>query len=116
ENFRLLQFDWRQPPADLRVPVVLAADVTYESRNLRPLVSLVKRVLLPDGVCLLTDPDRAPAQKLSEMLTTAGLAFTTQMVRAGGGGLQDDGGGAGRRGGRARKGRVVPHPPPPLFS
>jgi predicted nicotinamide N-methyase len=83
EDFQLLQMDWRSPPADLRCPVVLASDLIYELRNVAPLVAVIKHVLQPDGVCLLTDQDRIPSQSLRETLTAEGLAFTTQIVRAG---------------------------------
>src|SRR6478735_8893869 len=43
ENFVELVFDWRDPPADLRVDVVLASDLTYEARHVEPLVALVER-------------------------------------------------------------------------
>jgi predicted nicotinamide N-methyase len=61
EDFRLLQLDWRYPPAELRVPVLIGADLIYEMRNVAPLVSVIKQVLHPDGVCLITDQDRRPA-------------------------------------------------------
>jgi predicted nicotinamide N-methyase len=82
-DFRTLQLDWRYPPADLRVPVVLGSDLVYEIRNVAPLVGLIKHVLLPGGVCLLTDQDRIPANVLRETLAAEGLTFTTQVVRAG---------------------------------
>jgi predicted nicotinamide N-methyase len=82
-DFRLLQLDWRDPPAALRVPVLLASDLLYELRNVEPLVELIRRVLLPGGVCLLTDQDRVPAQALRQMLANEGLAFTTEVARAG---------------------------------
>ncbi len=83
DNFELLQLDWRAPPAGLRKPVVLASDLIYELRNVAPLVGLIKHVLLPGGVCLLTDQDRVPSHVLRETLTEQGLAFTTQPMRAG---------------------------------
>src|SRR5437763_10804368 len=83
ENFRLLQMDWRSPPSDLRVPIVFGSDLIYELRNVEPLVQLIQQVLLPQGVCLLTDQDRIPASTFREMLTAAGLDFTTKVVRAG---------------------------------
>jgi predicted nicotinamide N-methyase len=82
-DFRLLQMDWRYPPADLRVPVILAADVVYEVRIIEPLLALIKQVLLPDGVCLLTDQDRPPMKHLQTLLDQHRFAWTTQMVRAG---------------------------------
>ena len=39
------------------MPVVLGSDLVYEIRNVAPLVGIIKQVLLPGGVCLLTDPD-----------------------------------------------------------
>jgi predicted nicotinamide N-methyase len=83
EEFQLLQLDWRHPPADLRAPVILASDVLYEQRNVAPLVALIKHVLAPGGLCLLTDQDRVPSYTLREMLTAEGLRFTTQAMRAG---------------------------------
>lgn len=83
DDYRLLQFDWRHPPADLRVPVLLAADLIYEMRNVAPLVALVKQLLLPGGLCLLTDTDRAPAALLRETLLAEGLQFTTKPMHAG---------------------------------
>jgi predicted nicotinamide N-methyase len=83
DQFRLLQLDWRAPPEDLQVPVVLASDLIYELRNVSPLVALIKKILLPHGLCLLTDQDRVPSYTLREALDGAGLDFTTQTMRAG---------------------------------
>jgi predicted nicotinamide N-methyase len=82
-EFNTLPLDWRHPPADLKVPVILGADLTYETRNIDPLVKLVKQMLLPGGVCLLTDQDRTPAPLLREALGYAGLHYDQEMVRAG---------------------------------
>jgi predicted nicotinamide N-methyase len=82
-DFQLLQLDWRDPPADLKVPVILAADLIYELRSVPPLVALIKRLLTPDGVCLLTDADRVPSHSLRETLPTEGLTFTAQQMKAG---------------------------------
>jgi predicted nicotinamide N-methyase len=83
DTFGLLQMDWRSPPGDVRFPVIFASDLIYELRNVEPLVGLIKQVLLPDGVCLLTDQDRIPSDSLRKLLETEGLDFTTQPVRAG---------------------------------
>ncbi|MCI0463190.1 MAG: protein N-lysine methyltransferase family protein [Gemmataceae bacterium] len=82
-DFRTLRLDWRDPPADLRVPVVLASDLIYELDNVEPLVGLIGHVLLPGGLCLLTDQDRVPSHALRETLTVQGFDYTTQIVRAG---------------------------------
>jgi predicted nicotinamide N-methyase len=83
EDFRVLRLDWRDPPADLRVPVVLGSDLIYEVASVAPLVGLLKRVLLPGGLCLLTDQERVPSHHLRDTLAAEGLEFTTQTVRAG---------------------------------
>jgi predicted nicotinamide N-methyase len=82
-DFQTLPLDWRCPPADLKVPVILGADLTYETRNIDPLVKLIRHILLPGGVCLLTDQDRTPAPLLRDALVNAGLKYDQQLVRAG---------------------------------
>jgi predicted nicotinamide N-methyase len=82
-DFRTLQMDWRAPPDDLQVPVILASDLIYELRNVAPLVALIKKMLPPGGLCLLTDQDRIPSHVLKDVLQNEGLPFTTKMMRAG---------------------------------
>ncbi len=83
DDFRLRAIDWRSPPEDLQVPVVLASDLIYELRNVEPLVGLIKKVLQPDGLCLMTDQDRVPSYSLREALGDSGFEFTTQVMHAG---------------------------------
>lgn len=83
DTFKTLLLDWREPPDGLRVPVLLGSDLIYELRSVDPLVRLIKRLLAPEGVCLLTDEDRVPSARLRETLGAEGLVFTTQLVRAG---------------------------------
>jgi predicted nicotinamide N-methyase len=83
EDFRTLRLDWRSPPENLQFPVVLASDLVYELRNVEPLVKLIKRVLLPGGLCLMTDQDRVPSVAMREALVDSGLSIATQIVRAG---------------------------------
>jgi predicted nicotinamide N-methyase len=82
-NFETLQMDWRYPPKDRQFPIILAADLIYEMRNVAPIVALIKRLLRPDGLCLVTDQDRVPSHVLRDALTAEGLSFTTQLMRAG---------------------------------
>jgi predicted nicotinamide N-methyase len=82
-NFRTLQMDWRFPPSDLRVPLVIAADLIYEQRNVTPVVQLIKKVLEPVGQALLADQDRIPARVLTDALTEERLAYKTEVIRAG---------------------------------
>jgi predicted nicotinamide N-methyase len=82
-NFVERPFDWRAPPEDLRVNVVLASDLTYEARHIEPLVALVGKVLLPGGLCLWTDQDRPPAAALRAELDRLGWPYTAKVARAG---------------------------------
>jgi len=82
-DFRLLHMDWCSPPDDLRVPVVLASDLLYELCNVEPLVALIRRVLSPGGLCLVTDQDRAPSYALRHALASGELSFTTHGMKAG---------------------------------
>ena len=81
-DFQALQLDWRHPPAE-EFPVLLGSDLIYEVRNVAPLVGLIRKVLHPDGLCLLTDQDRVPSHVLRDTLAAEGLPFTTQVMRAG---------------------------------
>ena len=83
QAFDLLRLDWRSPLEGLTWPVILASDLAYELRNLAPLALFIKKCLAPDGVCLLTDPDRPLAPRLREELAYEGLRFEIQLVRAG---------------------------------
>jgi predicted nicotinamide N-methyase len=62
-----VRFNWRSPARDLltesreRFTVVLAADVLYEERDVRPLLDLVQDLVTPGGELWLAEPGRPPA-------------------------------------------------------
>ncbi|MEL6472283.1 MAG: methyltransferase [Cyanobacteria bacterium J06623_4] len=74
-NFETLALDWRVPP-DLQVPLILAADVIYEERNIPPLIAFIQSVLSPGGQCLLSDPDRSTRGGFCYALKQAALTYT----------------------------------------
>lgn len=82
-DFDTLQIDWRYPPRERKYPLLLAADLIYEARNVEPLVGLIRDLLAPTGVCLLTDQDRVSSHILKQQLEREGLPFTTSVMRAG---------------------------------
>ena len=63
----LRQVNWRNPSPDFwraaqgGFPLVLAADVLYEARDVAPLLALVVRLVLPGGELWLAEPGRRPA-------------------------------------------------------
>lgn len=80
-NFETRPLDWRVPP-DLQVPLILAADVIYEERNIEPLIQFIKAVLSPKGICLLSDPDRSTKGGFRYALKQAQLRFTRHKMQA----------------------------------
>jgi predicted nicotinamide N-methyase len=81
-DFRLLQLDWRCPPTDVQFPLILAADLIYEMRNVEPLVALIKQMLLPGGICLATDQDRPQGAFFRETLSSAGFHYACKVMYA----------------------------------
>ena len=83
--------DWRHPPADLpRFPLVLAADVLYEARNIDALRALLPRIVAPAGSVLLADPGRVHLDSFTSGMLQDGwrvldLADRTEPSPAGGG-------------------------------
>lgn len=80
---RTMQVNWRQPAAGLLgaypngYPVVLAADVLYERRDIQPLLDLFDRTVAPDGVLWLAEPGRASASIFLEAASRQGWSFTS---------------------------------------
>ncbi len=82
-KFDVLQLDWRNPPADLRVPIIIGSDLIYEMRSAAPLAAMIKKILAPDGYGLIAGQDRPAVPALLDAMTAEGLVFTSTMVRAG---------------------------------
>ena len=81
ENFETLPLDWRTPP-DFQAPLILAADVIYEERNIEPLIAFIQTVLTPEGLCLISDPDRSTRGGFCYALKRASLKFQKQKATA----------------------------------
>ncbi len=67
-----LAINWRWPPPALfdcaggGFPVLLAADVLYEARDVAPLLGMVGRLVAPGGLLWLAEPGRPPAARFLE--------------------------------------------------
>ncbi len=72
-------FDWRELPPE-RYPLILGADVTYEKRLIPLVAGVIAGMLEPEGLALITDPNRSAAENFSEVVKTLGLA--TEIVSA----------------------------------
>lgn len=70
--------NWRAPEVgsfpcqDGAFPLVLAADVLYEIRDVEPLLAVVERVVAPNGELWLAEPGRVPATLFVETLAVRG--------------------------------------------
>jgi predicted nicotinamide N-methyase len=73
---RTLWLNWRKPSAVLMsqapFPVVLAADILYERRDVEPLLTLVEQLVAPGGLLWLAEPGRPPAQQFVAAAIAAG--------------------------------------------
>ena len=65
--------DWRHPP-DERYPLILGADVTYEKRLVPEVAGVLAAMLEPDGLALITDPNREAARGFGDALRALGLS------------------------------------------
>ncbi len=73
-----VQLNWRQPTDDFLAlagggfPIVLAADVLYESRDVEPLLRFMERTVAPGGLLWLAEPGRPPAARFLTAADEAG--------------------------------------------
>ena len=83
---RTLRFNWRSPDATalLRAeagggyPLILAADVLYEGRDVDPFLEIVERILAPDGMLWLAEPGRKTAQRFLNTVAALGWQGVTR--------------------------------------
>lgn len=80
-----LAFNWRDPLPDVIAqigdpppfPLILAADIFYETRDVAPVLALVDRLLAPDGQFWLAEPGRETARRFLKAIRAAGWQETT---------------------------------------
>jgi len=77
---RTLCVNWRTPTTQASIradsfngfPIILAADVLYESPDINPLIELIDRLLAPDGTLWLAEPGRKTAERFLNTVALAG--------------------------------------------
>jgi len=67
--------DFRNTPAE-RWPLILAADVIYETRFIKPLADFLDHTIEEDGCILLAEPNRLIAVPFFEALAARGFRYT----------------------------------------
>ena len=91
------QVNWRSPDADMlqadgsRWPVVLAADVLYEQRDVEPILDVFDRIVAPGGLVWLADQDRRPANHALELAAGRGWRISSTSMSAEWADLKDAG-------------------------
>ncbi len=71
--------DWRAPQ-ELRYPVIIGCDVTYESRNHAPILDLIDQVLEPPGFCWIADGGRNAAPAFVGLARDRGFSVTMRNI------------------------------------
>ena len=66
--------DWRETYPELRPERIIAAEVTYEARNLAPIAVFIRQHLADNGFALLVDRNRQVADPFPEQCRREGLA------------------------------------------
>lgn len=73
-----VRLNWRQPSAEFLAlaedgyPIVLAADVLYESRDVQPMLRFMEQIVAPGGLLWLAEPGRPPAARFLAAAEDAG--------------------------------------------
>jgi predicted nicotinamide N-methyase len=68
-------FDWRRPVLPRQFDFVLGSDILYERRHFLPLLEAFDVLLAPEGVVVLTDPDRSTGRAFAELAQEWGYSL-----------------------------------------
>ncbi|MCC7023692.1 MAG: methyltransferase [Thermomicrobiales bacterium] len=80
----VLRLNWREPSQELLhsagsgFPIVLAADVLYEARDVEPLLDLAPRLVAQAGELWLAEPGRPPAARFIDVMRERGWQITSE--------------------------------------
>ena len=72
--------DWREFYSDLELDRIVAAEILYETRNLRPVAEFLRNHLKPDGQALIVDAHRSTADDFAAVAVECGLAVDCRSV------------------------------------
>jgi SAM-dependent methyltransferase len=73
--------DWRETYVDLRCDRIVAAEVLYEDRNLRPVAEFVRNHLVDNGFALICDRNRSTADTFPEVAGACGLTVAVTSAK-----------------------------------
>mgnify|MGYP006276003767 CR=1 FL=1 len=72
--------DWRTPLND-KFDLILASDLTYEARNVVPLVASFRAMLAPGGTVLVADQNRAHSDAFRSELKKSGFSYDMSEIK-----------------------------------
>lgn len=72
--------DWRERYADLEVDRIVAAEILYETRHLRPVAEFIRAHLRPSGFALICDAKRTTADGFEGIARASGLMVQVRLV------------------------------------
>jgi len=75
------RLDWREPSGG-PYPVILGADVLYETRLLPMIGDLIRTLLAPGGVALVAGPYRVASEGIEKVLADRGLVATVEPMHS----------------------------------
>lgn len=75
------RLDFRNPLLQPKYHYILGADLLYERRNCEPVARWIGSALKPDGMALLTDPNRTAAEPFIEHAKDARLQLELERIQ-----------------------------------
>lgn len=72
--------DWRNPQIGKSFEIILAADVLYEKRFLKPVYNTIQKLLVTGGELYLTEPNRTIAKPFFEMMNKGFMLLSKQHI------------------------------------
>lgn len=76
-----ISVDWRSPNPALAADVLIAADIAYEERTFEYLAPAFKALCKPNGVILLSEPNRALAKSFLQQLENQGFTIKKHQTK-----------------------------------
>lgn len=67
--------DWREPPTNQKFPLLLGADLVYETRFFDPLIACFDALLAPGGRILFGEPNRELGKPFFDRLLDVGWVY-----------------------------------------
>ncbi len=72
--------DWRYSPFKEKFDIIIGADILYEERWAKPVITFIKENLKPDGYALISDPNRKHWQNFKTTAQNEGFNLDSEGV------------------------------------